>query len=122
MKFIVLFGTMAFSILLGQDKSAPDNTRVNERDRAKGSKTADQQNMNETDRTLTQKIRKAVYDDKTLSTYAHNVKIISQDGLVTLRGPVKTVAEKETIANKAMSIAGKGKVTNELEVVAPPKS
>ena len=66
-----------------------DNTKVNTRDRAKGAATADQQKENTTDREITQKIRRALMDDKTLSTYAHNVKIIAQDGQVTLKGPVR---------------------------------
>ncbi len=121
MKSTMFLSVLTLSILLGQDKPAPDNTKTNQRDRNKGSVTADQQKMNPADRELTRKIRKSVYDDKTLSTYAHNVKIISQDGMVTLKGPVKTSEEKENIASKAMSIAGKDKVTNQLEV-APPKS
>ena len=120
MKLILCVATFAISSLMGQDKPvAPDNTKVNERDRAKGAVTADSQKMNATDRELTRKIRKSVYDDKNLSTSAHNVKIISQNGAVTLRGPVKTIAEKESIASKAVAIAGKDKVTNEIEVMAP---
>jgi osmotically-inducible protein OsmY len=71
-----------------------DNTKVNTRDRAKGAATADQQKENTTDREITQKIRRALMDDKTLSTYAHNVKVITQDGHVTLKGPVQTADEK----------------------------
>jgi hyperosmotically inducible periplasmic protein len=56
--------------------------------------------MNAADRTLTQKIRKSVMADKSLSTYAHNVKIISQDGMVTLKGPVRSDDEKKTIVAK----------------------
>jgi osmotically-inducible protein OsmY len=63
-----------------------------------------------------QKIRKAVMDEKSLSTYAHNVKIISQDGKVTLKGPVRSAEEKETIAQKAVEVAGAGNVTNDLTV------
>lgn len=63
-----------------------------------------------------QKIRKSVMDDKSLSTYAHNVKIISQDGKVTLKGPVRTEEEKHTIAQKANEIAGAGNVTDEMTV------
>ena len=76
--------------------------------------------MNAADRELARKIRKSVVDDKSLSTYAHNVKIIARDGTVTLRGPVRTEAEKEEIGKKAIAIAGMAKVTNELEI-APPK-
>lgn len=94
----------------------PDNTKVNKRDRKAGEVTADQQKMNKADRQLTQKIRRAINDDKSLSTYARNVKIISQDGMVTLKGPVRTDDEKVSIEAKATGIAGSGKVTNELSV------
>jgi osmotically-inducible protein OsmY len=100
---------------------APDNSKTNKRDRDKASPTADQQKMNPTDRELTRKIRAALHQDKSLSTYAHNVKIVTQDGRVTLRGPVRSDEEKAAIESKATEVAGAGNVTNELEV-APPKS
>ena len=64
-----------------------DNTKVNKGDRAKGATTADQQKENAGDREITQKIRRALMDDKSLSTYAHNVKVVTQEGQVTLKGP-----------------------------------
>jgi hyperosmotically inducible periplasmic protein len=76
--------------------------------------------MNAADRALTKKIRKTIHEDTTLSTYAHNIKIISQDGKVTLRGPVRSDEEKTNIEAKAVAAAGQGNVTNELQV-APPK-
>jgi hypothetical protein len=99
-------------------QTPPDNTKQN---KDQSSPTADDQKMNPADRAIAQKIRKALHDDSTLSTYAHNVKIISQDGKVTLRGPVRSEDEKAAIEAKAVSIAGTGNVTNLLEV-APPKS
>ena len=90
----------------------PDNTKVN-KDHVT---TADNQKMNVNDRELTQKIRKAVVADKSLSTYAHNVKIISQHGAVTLKGPVKSDDEKKSIVAKATEIAGPDKVSDELTV------
>ena len=74
-----------------------DNTKVNKRDRAKAEATADQQKENATDREITQKIRQALRADKSLSIYAHNVKVIAQDGQVTLKGPVRSENEKKTI-------------------------
>ena len=106
--------------MLSVQAQEPDNTKTNKRDRNAGSVTADDQKMNKPDRELAQKIRKAVYEDKTLSTYAHNVKIIVQDGVVTLKGPVRTEAEKATIEQKATSVAGVKNVTNMLEI-APDK-
>ena len=100
-------------------QTAPDNTKVNKADRAKGAVTADQQKESAADRDLAKKIRQSVVGDKSLSTYAHNVKIVAQDGQVTLKGPVRSEAEKTSIAAKATEIAGAGKVTNEI-TVAPP--
>jgi hyperosmotically inducible periplasmic protein len=95
---------------------APDNTKVNERDRAKSQPTANHAKNAATDRDIMQKIRKAVVADKSLSTYGHNVKIISQQGKVTLKGPVHTDEEKKNIEAKAVEVAGAGNVTNQLEV------
>ena len=102
-------------------QTAPDNTKKNQRDRDKNSPTADNQKMNASDRELTKKIRAAIHDDKSLSTYAHNIKIIAQDGKVTLKGPVRTEEEKTNIAAKANQVAGEGNVTNEIEVTAAVK-
>ena len=99
-----------------QNPSQPDNTRVNKQDRGQGAVTADQQNNNRGDRDLTQQIRKSVMADKSLSTYAHNVKIITQNGTVTLKGPVRSDDEKKAIVAKAEAVAGQGKVTDELSV------
>ena len=63
-----------------------------------------------------QKIRKAVVGDKSLSSYAHNVKIIAQDGKVTLKGPVRSEDEKTSIEQKAVDVAGSGNVTNEITI------
>ena len=98
-----------------------DNTKVNTRDRTKGAVTADQQKENASDRELTRKIRRALMQDKTLSSYAHNVKIVAQGGLVTLKGPVRTEDEKWTVETKAAEVAGAGHVTNQMSVV-PAKS
>ena len=95
-----------------------DNTKMNKQDREEGAMTAGQQKMNPADRELTQKIRKAIMADKSLSTYAHNVKVISRDGMVTLKGPVRSDAEKSTVEAKATEAAGAGKVTNEITVAA----
>lgn len=97
-------------------QTAPDNTKVNTRDRAKGAVTADQQKENDEDRGITQKIRRALVENKSLSSYAHNVKIITQGGHVTLKGPVRSDEEKRTVAAKALEIAGEGHVTNEMSV------
>jgi len=99
-------------------QTAPDNTKVNVRDRAKGAVTADQQKENATDRDLVTKIRQAVMKDKSLSAYAHNVKIVAQDGQVTLKGPVRSEDEKRSVEAKATEVAGAGHVTNDISVAA----
>ncbi|HWR49617.1 MAG TPA: BON domain-containing protein [Bryobacteraceae bacterium] len=95
---------------------APDNTAVNKRDRNKAAKTADQANQNAPDRELMRKIRRSIMDDKSLSTYAHNVKVIAENGKVTLKGPVRTEDEKRSVEAKAVEVAGTGNVTNEISV------
>lgn len=101
-------------------QTAPDNTKTNQRDRDKSSPTADQQKVDPADREITKKIRASIHQDSSLSTYAHNVKIITQGGKVTLKGPVRSDAEKTTIASKAAAVAGEGNVDNQIEV-APKK-
>ena len=103
----------------GQDQSnppastSPDNSSQN---KAQGT-TADQQKENTADRMTTKKVRQALIADKSLSTYAHNVKIITQNGVVTLKGPVGSQEEKQEIASKAADVVGSpDKVSNQLTV------
>ena len=105
------------------DKSAAsavdaDDTGRNVRDRDGKTLTSGDQSEKKEDVQLTAEIRKAVVADDSLSTTAQNVKIITQSGVVTLRGPVKSDEEKAKIAAKAEQIAGAGKVKNQLEVAA----
>jgi len=121
----ILYAVVAAGVLTTPAVSAlaqtpADNTKVNTRDRAKGAVTADQQKENARDRELTQKIRRALMQDKTLSSYAHNVKVVAQGGQVTLKGPVRTEDEKQTVEAKAIEVAGAGHVTNQMSV-APAK-
>lgn len=99
-----------------QAPPAADNTKINKRDRSANEPTADQQKDNRSDRDITQQIRQSIIKDKSLSTYAHNVKIISQQGQVTLKGPVRSEDEKRAVEAKATQIAGEGKVTSELNI------
>lgn len=107
---------------LGQSPSTvpADNSKSNKLDPSNTSSSADAQKDNATDRSLTQRIRQSVMADKSLSTYAHNVKIVSANGTVTLNGVVRSEAEKSTLAAKASAVAGEGKVINDLKV--SPKS
>ena len=95
---------------------APDNTGVNERDRNDAAKTAGDQSESEADRGISQAIREAVVGDDSLSTNGKNVKIITANGVVTLRGPVGNQAEKDKIAAKASQVAGVTSVDNQLEI------
>lgn len=125
-RLLLLVGSLALSASLmampatqNQDnpQTAPDNTK---RNKDQTSPTADQQKVNPSDRVTTQKIRKAIHDDASLSTYAHNIKIITQDGKVTLRGPVRSEEEKNNLEAKAAAVAGKENVSDQLEI-APSK-
>lgn len=101
---------------------SPDNTKVNKRDQQPSQKTADQQKNNASDLETTRQIRKAITADDSLSTDAHNVKIITVDGMVTLKGPVRTAAEKAAVFSKAVEIAGAKNVTNQIAVKATENS
>jgi osmotically-inducible protein OsmY len=95
-----------------------DNSGRNVRDRNEATKTPTDQSENEADRTITQNVRKALTDDDALSTNAKNVKIITSDGIVTLRGPVKNEKEKADIEAKARQVAGVKRVDNQLEIAS----
>jgi hyperosmotically inducible protein len=97
-------------------QSQPDNTANNKGDNSKGAVTADRQKETPADRDMAKKIRKSIAGDSALSMYAHNIKIVVIDGMVTLKGPVKTDGEKTAIGAKATDIAGADKVQNELTV------
>jgi hyperosmotically inducible protein len=97
-------------------KAPADNTAKNERDADGATLTPDQQSNDPKDVELTRQIRRSITKDDSLSTNAHNVKIITRDRMVTLRGPVASEKEKAIVAKKAEKIAGAKKVDNQLEV------
>jgi len=101
---------------VSQTAVEPDNSGRNVRDRDEQNKTAGDQSESEADRTISQNIRQAITADDSLSTNGKNVKIITIDGTVTLRGPVKSDKEKSTIGAKAQQIAGVKNVDNQLEI------
>jgi osmotically-inducible protein OsmY len=109
-------GALAGAQEAGQNNPQADNTKMNQRDRNSNELTADQQKSNRSDRDITQQVRKAIVGDRSLSTYAHNVKIITQNGMVTLKGPVRSEEEKKTIEAKAAEVAGADKVTDQMDV------
>jgi hyperosmotically inducible protein len=99
------------------DRVEPDNTGVNERDTKEAAPpTAQSADLDKSDVEIMASIRKRVVDDGDLSTNAHNVKIIAEDGKVTLRGPVASAAERDTIARIAADVVGTKNVVNEIEV------
>ncbi len=95
---------------------APDNTKVNKRDRQEGAVTADKAKNNKSDREMMQQVRKAIVDDKSLSTYAHNVKVVAKNGKITLKGPVRSTEEKTSVVAKATEVAGTGNVVDQITV------
>jgi hyperosmotically inducible protein len=97
-------------------EAVPDNSAANTRANGETGLTAEQASNAEADVKLTAKIRQALVKDKKLSTYAHNVKIIVENGQVVLKGPVKTEAEKQEVESKAGRIAGADHVRSELEI------
>jgi osmotically-inducible protein OsmY len=120
-------GTIALGTLLvtapgwAQQQAAPnqpgsDNTKMNQRDGQPGQPTADQQKENSSDRDLAKQVRQSFVHDKSLSTYAHNVKVIAEGGKVTLKGPVRSEEEAKALTSKAAEIAGASNVNNELTV------
>lgn len=101
----------------GTATTAPDNSDRNKRDREAGAKTPLDQSEASADVKITAAIRRAILDDKSMSVNAQNVKIVTeQSGVVTLRGPVDTQAEKDAIEAKAKAVAGVTRVDNQLEV------
>jgi hypothetical protein len=97
-------------------RAAPDNTKSNREDPSNRNHTADDQKSNESDLKITQQIRRSVMADKDLSTYAHNIKIVSVNGTVTLNGVVHGEAEKAQLAQKAAEVVGHDHVVNQIKV------
>ena len=98
------------------EKAKPDNTTTNERDRSGETKTSGDQSNSSADLKVTQAIRRALLKDRELSTTAKNIKIITANGQVTLRGPVKTAQEKAKVDQIARSAAGGARIDDQLEV------
>jgi osmotically-inducible protein OsmY len=115
-QIILLAGLSPLRAQQDATQAPADNTKVNQRDQDRGEPTADQQKNNKSDLELTREIRQALVKDKSLSINAHNIKVIAQNGVVTLKGPVKSEEEKQAVEAKAAQIAGPNNVTNEVEV------
>ena len=96
-----------------------DDTGRNTRDSEGTTLTADKQSNSKSDVEITRQIRRSITKDGSLSTNAHNVKIITNGGVVTLRGPVASAEEKAIVGKKAEKINGVSKVDNQLEIAKP---
>jgi hyperosmotically inducible protein len=103
-------------VAMAADEKKPDNTATNERDRSGETQTSGDQSNSSTDLKITQAIRQALMKDSELSTTAKNIKIITDNGQVTLRGPVKNAQEKAKIDQLARSAAGGAKIDDQLDV------
>ena len=99
-----------------EKQHAPDDTGRNARDADGDTLTSGDQGNSKNDLEMTRRIRQAIVQDKSLSTNAHNVKIVTNGGVVTLRGPVANEKERASVAAKAQEVAGAGHVDNQLEV------
>ncbi len=95
-----------------------DNSGTNVRDREPAAVTPGDQSNTDSDVRITQEIRKAVVADDALSVNAKNVKIITAQGVVTLRGPVKTTEEKASIGATALAVTGVSRVDNQIELAS----
>jgi osmotically-inducible protein OsmY len=114
----LLFASAFTLSAIAEDAPAADNTAKNERDRSGETLTPGDQSNSPEDLKITTAIRRAIVAEKSLSITAKNVKIITAEGMVTLRGPVNSAEEKSTIAKLARSAAGEAKIDNQLEVKA----
>lgn len=118
--FLLSAGLLAYGGQSDQ-QTAPDNTKMNKGENGSMKHSADSGAQTHSDLQLMKEIRKAVVSDGSLSTYAHNVKIMAKSGKVTLKGPVHTEEEKSTIEAHAQKIAGEGNVINKITVKGDSK-
>jgi hyperosmotically inducible protein len=112
---LVCLSALSLAALAGNEKTKPDNTATNERDRSGETKTSGDQSNSSADLKTTQAIRQALMKDGELSTTAKNIKVITANGHVTLRGPVQSAQEKAKIDQLAKSAAGGAKIDNQLD-------
>ena len=113
---LACLSTVSVAAMAADDKTKPDNTAINERDRSRETQTSGDQSNSSADLKTTQAIRQSLMKDSELSTTAKNIKIITNNGQVTLRGPVKNAQEKAKIDQLARSAAGGAKIDDQLDV------
>ena len=100
----------------GQATPAADNTQMNNRDKGDPAQTPQTQSNAKADRELLASVRRTIVKDKSLSVTAHNIKILVEGGVVTLRGPVKSDEEKSKVESLAKSVAGVTSVDNKVDI------
>ncbi|MFZ6757030.1 BON domain-containing protein [Undibacterium sp. Ji50W] len=100
----------------GKSASNVDNTAINNRDKYAGNKTPADQVNTKADRKLLAAVRRSVVHEKSLSMMAHNIKIMVDAGVVTLRGPVKTADEKSQVEKIVQAVNGVSSINNSLDV------
>jgi hyperosmotically inducible periplasmic protein len=113
---LACLSTVSLAAMAADDKTKPDNTAINERDRSRETQTSGDQSNSSADLKITQAIRQALMKDSELSMTAKNIKIITDNGQITLRGPVKNAQEKAKIDQLARSAAGGAKIDDQLDV------
>ncbi len=121
------FSTKTLSVVIGVGlfclpslsiaETRGDNTKVNERDRSSFERTADSQGNDKKDIEVTRQIRQLILRDKSMSTYAQNIKVITSKGVVTIKGSVKTQVEMKRILRDVRNVAGTANIIDEMEVV-----
>jgi osmotically-inducible protein OsmY len=114
--FLACLSTVSLAAMAADDKTKPDNTAINERDRSNDAQTSGDQSNSSSDLKITQAIRQALVKDGELSLTAKNIKVITENGQVTLRGPVKNVQEKARVDQLAKSAAGGAHIVDQLDV------
>jgi hyperosmotically inducible periplasmic protein len=113
---IACLTAVALTAMAADEQTQPDNTAKNERDRSGETQTSGDQSNSPADLKITQDIRSALMKDDELSMTAKNIKVITANGQVTLRGPVKTAQEKTKISQIARSAGGGAQIVDQLEV------
>ncbi len=113
---VAYLSALSLVTLAADDQKAPDNTATNQRDRSGETQTSGDQSNSSGDLKITQAIRQALMKDSELSTTAKNIKVVTANGQVTLRGPVKNAQEKAKVAQLASSAAGGARIDNQVDV------
>lgn len=118
MKFLTVTTAILILSVGSQATMNSDNTKINKRDQQSNEFTADDQGASKQDTEITREIRRAFMKEKSLSTYAKNIKIITKSGEVTLKGPVRSIDEQKILVRKAQGVVGVAGVFNETDVIA----